>query len=144
MYSRILVPTDFSENSDGALAYAVALASQFKAALHLIHVCQPPVLATGTVDSLVVSVTDWEAELRAAAEKAMTETVGRLPGVAVSTEVAIGSPPACIVASAAEHGVDLIVMGTHGRRGIKRLALGSDAEMVLRSAPVPVLMVRET
>jgi len=74
------------------------------------------------------------------------EKVVRAQGVALESELieTIGGRAAeAIVSQATQWGADLIVMGTSGRRGLRRLALGSDAEMVLRHAPVPVLMVRE-
>ena len=139
----ILVPTDFSQNSEGALSYAAALATQFKATLHLVHVCQVPSLATATMDGVVLPVPEWESEMRAAAEIDMSKLVGRLPDVVVSSEIAVGSPPACIVAAAVEHAVDLIVMGTHGRGSLMHALLGNVAERVVRTAPCPVLTGRQ-
>ena len=139
----ILVPTDFSDHSDGALDYAVALATQFKAALHLVHVYPIPSLAAAAMDGAIVSLPELEAELRTAAETAMAQLVARISGVPVSTEIAVGNPPACIVAVAAERGVDLIVMGTHGRGPFMHLMLGSVAERVVRMAPCPVLTTRQ-
>ena len=138
----ILVPTDFSENSESALDYAAALATQFKAALNLVHVCQVPSLATATMDGVVIPVPGWDSELRAAAEIEMSKLIARLPGLAVSAEIVVGSPPARIVAAAVEHAVDLIVMGTHGRGLLMHALLGSVAERVVRTAPCPVLTVK--
>lgn len=72
------------------------------------------------------------------------QSAARANGVELQVELldSVGGPADQIVAYAKKWGADLIVMGTHGRRGLRRLALGSDAEMVLRSAPVPVLFVR--
>jgi len=139
----ILVPTDFSDNSESALDYAVALATQFKAALHLVHVCQIPSPATAAMDGMIVSLSEWESELRMAAEAAMAKLVARIPGVPVSTEIAVGNPPAGIVTAAVERGVDLIVMGTHGRGPLMHFVMGNVAERVVRMAPCPVLTVRQ-
>ena len=139
----ILVPTDFSENSEGALDYAAALAAQFKAVLHLVHVCQVPFPATATMDAVILPVPAWESEMRAAAETEMAKLVGRLPAVVASSDIAVGSPPVCIVAAAVEHDVDLIVMGTHGRGPLMHALLGSVAERVVRTAPCPVLTVKQ-
>ena len=73
----------------------------------------------------------------------MAKLVTRIQGAVVSTEVAVGSPAACIVAAAIEHGVDLIVMGTHGRGPLMHVMLGNVAERVVRTAPCPVLTVRQ-
>ena len=142
MIKTILVPTDFSENSADAIDYAVELALNFSAALHFVHVCQVPSLATATMDGAIVSLPDWEPQFRSAAEAEMAKLVARLQGVASSSEVAFGSPPACIVAAAIEHGADLIVMGTHGRGAVMHALLGNVAERVVRTAPCPVLTVR--
>ncbi len=139
----ILVPTDFSENSAGAVDYAVALAGLFNASLHLVHVCQVPALATATVDGAIISMPDWEGQLRIAAEAEMAKLVARLAGVAVTTEIAVGTPAARIVAAAVEHDVDLIVMGTHGHGPLLHIVLGNVAERVVRTAPCPVLTVRQ-
>ena len=139
----ILVPTDFSENSAGALDYAVALAGLFGASLHLVHVCQVPTLASATIDGAIISMPEWESQLRVAAEAEMARLVARLPGVAVTTEIAVGTPAACIVAAAVERAVDLIAMGTHGHGPLMHVVLGNVAERVVRTAPCPVLTVRQ-
>jgi universal stress protein A len=139
----ILVPTDFSENSHGALQFAEALARQFGATLHLVHVCQPTTLATGGVDAAFISLPDVEEETRTAAMAEASKLASTLTGLPTTTEIAFGSPAACIVAAAVEHGVDLIVMGTHDRGPIMHMVLGSVAERVVRTAPCPVLTVRE-
>jgi nucleotide-binding universal stress UspA family protein len=139
----ILVPTDFSECSQGALQYAEALARQFGATLHLVHVCHPATLTTGGVDAAFISLPDVEEEMRTAAVAEMSKLAGTLAGIATTSEIAFGSPAACIVAAAVEHGVDLVVMGTHGRGPIMHMVLGNVAERVVRAAPCPVLTVRE-
>jgi nucleotide-binding universal stress UspA family protein len=139
----ILVPTDFSENSAAALQYAEALARQFGATLHLLHVCHPATLASAPVDAPFISMPDLEGDMRAAAAAEMAKITETIAGLAMTTEVAVGSPAACIVAAAVDHDVDLIVMGTHGRGPILHMVLGNVAERVVRSAPCPVLTVRE-
>ena len=140
---KILVPTDFSSNSHGAVKYAEALALRFGAALHLVHVCEPVRLAPAVVDGAFISLPDVEAEMRTAATAEMTKLAGHLAGIVVTTEITFGSPAACIVAAAAARGVDLIVMGTHGRGPLLHMMLGNVAERVVRTAHCPVLTVRE-
>ena len=144
MFTRILVPTDFSATSDTALEYARGLTERFGAALHLVHVLEEPLVATlGNALELpeapeyrTAVVVDAQTRLahraypRASAQPLATTKV--IPGTAASA----------IVNYAAEHAVDLIVMGTHGRTGMAHLMVGSVAEQVVRSAPCPVLTVR--
>ena len=145
MYSRILVPLDGSPIASRGLAQALRLAKALGSALQLLHVVEVRRLLVeaneqATPDRLVDA---WrlagERLLAAAAEEA------RAQGVAV--DATVRADPAqrvsdLIADEARRVGAGLIVMGTHGRRGLLRLALGSDAEAVLRSRPVPVLLVR--
>ena len=139
---NILVPTDLSEGAEQALDYACELASTLGATVHLLNVIGIPVLGvpelgvalTSTViDSLVL---DNQRALDALADqKRPMVTIGE---VLLRT----GDARDVINQTADELGADLIVMGTHGRRGVSRALLGSVAETVVRSAPCPVLTVR--
>ncbi|HTL00186.1 MAG TPA: universal stress protein [Pseudomonadales bacterium] len=148
IYGRILVPVDGSPTSDKGLQEAIKIAKALGSTLRIVHV----------VDELVVDYSgiggtnyyysgDIIEGLREGGKKVLAnaEAVVRKGGLepeAVLLE-AIGGPSSrLIVAQAQEWPADLIVMGTHGRRGIRRLALGSDAEHVLRASPAPVLLVR--
>ena len=145
-FTRILVPTDFSDTSDAALGYARWLAETFGASLHLLHAFEDPYAAGALVPEVYGTVSE---ELREVALKAAENQLQqRLPEAARvplrgTTAVVTGSPAPAIVKYASEHGVDLIVMGTHGRGGMAHLLLGSVAEKVVRTAPCPVLTVRE-
>ena len=144
--TRILVPTDFSETSDAALRYARTLADTFGASLHLLHAFEDPYAAGALAPEVYGTVPQ---ELRdSALELANTNLEERLPAAdreryRGATTVVTGAPAAAIVKYATDHGVDLIVMGTHGRSGVAHLLLGSVAEKVVRTAPCPVLSVRE-
>jgi universal stress protein A len=138
----ILVPTDFSPNSLGALQYAEALARRFGAAVHLLHVCQPATLTAATVEAALIALPDADAESRSAAAAEMEKVRALIADVPVTTEIDLGSPAPCIVAAAVEHAADLIVMGTHGRGPLLHMMLGSVAERVVRAAPCPVLTIR--
>ena len=145
-FTHILVPTDFSLASHAALACAKDLALRFNSRLTLLHAVNDP-LATGvwTPDVYVPATPEIrDGFLRTTKERleAMLTTEERAR-FTVTFEARIGVPAAVIEDFAIEQKIDLIVMGTHGRRGLKRLAMGSDAEMVLRRAPVPVLVVRD-
>jgi nucleotide-binding universal stress UspA family protein len=149
MYQRILVPIDGSETAMLGLNEAIKLAKgQGQGSqLRLFHIVNEFVLdysygaglyGTNLIDSL-----------REGGKKILqqAEAYARQQGVQVDSVLleAIGGPAAdLIVAHAKEWPADLIVMGTHGRRGLRRLALGSDAEGVVRESPVPVLLVHDT
>jgi len=143
--TRILVPTDFSPQSDATLEYAKLLAGRFGASLHLIHVLEDPYatsayatevygyLPPGLKESWQKDADKRLATLLPAAERK------RFDG---STTVIFGRPARAIVEYAESEGIDLIVMGTHGRSGVAHLLLGSVAERVVRTSRCPVLTVR--
>jgi len=147
---RITLPTDFSEPSQRALEWALVVARQFGASLHLFHVlpepvapaAASPVMPTGPIPTAMVSTK----QLLEAVEPRMSELVASCRKLAVPTESQIvhqvGEPLYRPVVNAAiENHSDLIVVGTHGRSGLKRFLLGSVAEGVMRHSPIPVLAV---
>ena len=141
---NILCPTDFSEFSDRAIRYACELAEKFGSELHLLNVLQDyNAVAPGTGETFA-PFTDWLPELR----KQSQEQLAKLPGpewaakVKVHRTTRVGAPIDEITKYATERHIDLIVQGTHGRRGIKHMLLGSVAENIVRYAPCPVLTVR--
>ena len=140
---RILVPIDFSASSRRALDQAAEIAVRFDATIHLIHVCDRPVIRAALMDGYSLSPSDWRQQLGVNAEAQLAEIAGRVRGVRVSTEVLFGRPANVIVETAAKEDADLIVMGTHGHGAMMRVVLGSVAERVVRSAPCAVLTVRE-
>lgn len=147
MYNRILVPVDGSNTALEGLAEALKLAQALHATIKLIHVVNE-LIVDPTLTPSVYYEHDIE-NMRQSGRKALAnaQAMATKHGVEVEVELieTIGARASdCIVAAARRSRADLIVMGTHGRRGWKRLAVGSDAESVLRTAPVPVVMVRET
>jgi len=137
---KILVPIDFSGCSEAALSYAVFLAARLKAAILLTHVMN----WAGHVDfpSIYPLV---DAELRNGVGQALERTVDRWrrEGIPFETHLLNGDPADEIGRAARTFECDLIVMGTHGRKGVAHFLLGSVAERVVRSAPVPVVTVRQ-
>ena len=138
---HILVPTDLSEGAEYALDYACELARLLGAQVHLLNVITIPALGVpelgvaltaSMIDQLVVD------SQKAIDQLAQTHGTASLGQVLVRT----GDARDVINQTAKELGIDLIVMGTHGRRGISRALLGSVAETVVRSAPCAVLTVR--
>jgi nucleotide-binding universal stress UspA family protein len=137
----ILVPLDFSASSNSALDYAMMLAERFTAAIHLVHVCEVPTMMT--MDAYAVASLDWNQKLGEAAERELETVAARLNDKKVSTEVLFGNPARCIVTAATTNQADLVVMGTHGHGAVMHLLMGNVAERVVRTAPCPVLTVRE-
>ena len=137
---RILVAHDFSETADRALDYAIGVAKKFGARITVLHVCD--ILAYGVPDAMVASL-DWSAE----AEQVASDTLVGIVEQAAHSDVVVegvlrrGLAWEAITALAAEIGADLVVMGTHGRRGLARAVLGSVAEKMVRMSPCPVLTV---
>jgi nucleotide-binding universal stress UspA family protein len=145
MYARILVPLDGSATAQRGLAEAIALAGRLGSTLHLLNVVDARYLVADA--SLYAPPTQLLGDWQAAGEKLLTDAVAQAQAKGVKTDSIVVCDPGqrvcdLILAEARKTGAELIVMGTHGRRGFSRLTLGSDAELVLRESPVPVLLIR--
>jgi len=145
MYSRILVPVDGSATSRTGLDEAIKLARLAGARLKVVHVVDELVL-DGGYGPMAISESVIDA-MRESGRKVLEDAVSlarkQLADVESELIETIGRRAAdTIVDVARQWQAELIVMGTHGRRGLRRLVVGSDAEAVLRTSPVPVLMVR--
>lgn len=136
MFTRILAAVDFSAPSDAALAHARVLATAFDARLHLLHVLPNVFLRAVVGDPRDIESTVVDRML----DRAHTGD-GREPRLVAAVERS-DDPADEIVRYARTHAIDLIVMGTHGRRGVAHALMGSVAEQVVRGAPCPVLTVR--
>lgn len=138
MYKKILVPLDESASAEAALPHAQAIAKQFGAELVLVSVIVPPLSGD---PSATKAITDAEADEDKSylAQKAAELTKS---GLRVSTRLLEGLVSESIVAAAKSAGADMIVMGTHGRTGLRHLVMGSVAEVVVQHASVPVVLVR--
>lgn len=145
MYQRILVPVDDSVTAQQGLAEAIQLAADQRAQVRVVHVLSDvhltalPAHGLATDQALQSLRHAAGAILERAAAAARSAGVGAETAVIEQHRYQIGE---AIVKEAEHWQADLIVMGTHGRRGIARAVLGSDAEYVLRHTPVPVLLVR--
>ncbi len=147
VYRKILVPVDGSPASNRGLIEAMALARNQGATLRLVHVLDELILGPGA--EAVVYLGNTVDLLREAGEQivAKAEAAAQASGLeseSVILETTGGRAADAIVAEARAWGADLIVLGTHGRRGARRLVMGSDAEEIVRTTPVPVLLVRMT
>jgi nucleotide-binding universal stress UspA family protein len=145
MYKRILVPLDGSDTAQRGLSEALGLARSLGATLHLLHVVADPQwlvdpMALGAPLTLHQEMHRFGEELLAKAAQVCSAA-----GVAAQTRLRDGAgstPGRLIVEEAVAAGCNAIVMGTHGRKGVSRMLLGSDASWVVHSSPVPVLLVR--
>jgi nucleotide-binding universal stress UspA family protein len=146
LYERILVPVDDSRTSNRGLQEAVRIAKACGSCLRLVHVIdeflavQDSAYAFGTDDFIET--------LRVGGKKALERAAALVAKAGVPAETRLvesmrARVAEVIVKDAGKWRADLIVMGTHGRRGVSHLILGSDAELVIRSSTVPVLLVRD-
>lgn len=143
MFKRILVPVDGSDTSNKALTAALQLARTVGASVRLVHAMDELVYLSGRESSLDVGGI-WREQATRILDGAMA--MAGSAGVPAEQELieAPGSRLGELVAKAASQWkADLIVVGTHGRRGVGRVLLGSGAEQIIRSAPVPVLVIRD-
>ncbi len=146
MYKRILVPVDGSNTSDIALREAIQSVSDRNAEFRIIHVIEDPVPVW---DVEFLNLNEIREALRQTGRQilAKAEAVARDAGIKAETGLIESTPAGARIASviAAEAKAwpaDLIVIGTHGRRGVDHLLMGSVAEGVVRISPVPVLLIR--
>jgi nucleotide-binding universal stress UspA family protein len=142
---NVLVATDFGAASTAALRYARELARPFGATLHVLHVAETGAMSTLGVEMYVPLPSDFEADGEREARRRLD---GFLNGPArdvrtIPVVVPSISPARTIIDYAAEHDIDLIVMGTHGRGAVAQFVMGKVAERVVRGAACPVLTVKE-
>lgn len=137
---HILVPTDFSESAEAAVRYAVELAKQVGARVTLLHVVEIPIYTYSTSAYLSADFSKTiEEAAQARLEQALAELRKALPE---AQSMLVSGPPGDAIRNAvASEGADLVVMGTHGRRGLAHAMLGSVAEKTVRVSNVPVLVV---
>ncbi|MEC4684131.1 MAG: universal stress protein [Nitrospirota bacterium] len=140
---KILFPTDFMEGTTQAIPYAVDLAKKYGARLYIIHVIHEVTRATGLYVPHI-AVDELYKTMQVEAEKEITRVyLEELRGFEdVEYKVLTGIPYEEIINFAEENAMDMIVMGTHGRKGLDRLFFGSTAEKVVKGAHCPVLTVR--
>jgi nucleotide-binding universal stress UspA family protein len=145
MYEKIVVPVDGSSTSDLGLSEAIKLARLTGARLVLLHAIDTVAVAA-IPDAAAAAARLFEA-MRESGEQILSRAGGMAANAGVAAESVLldtlsGRVSDLVVEEARKRHADLIVMGTHGRRGVGRVLLGSDAEQVVRNASVPVLLVR--
>lgn len=134
---KIMFPTDFSVHAQAALDTAASIARQRGATLWIVHVEEPPAIY-GEAESPSSVERYWRRDL----ERALQEVTPTRPDVPCEYTLLTGAPASALVNAAEEAGAEMIVMATHGRRGLSRLLMGSVAEQVVRTAKCPVLVVK--
>ena len=144
MYTRILVPVDGSSASARGLDEAIELARHLKARIRLVHVVEPWVMVQAETPATLHQVAE---NIRSAGAGLLEECAKKVTNAGIQVDAELietfgDSAGECIVEKAKAVDADLIVCGTHGRRGIRRMLMGSDAEYIVRRAPAPVLLVR--
>jgi nucleotide-binding universal stress UspA family protein len=142
---KILFATDFSDCAKVAQEYALSFANQFHAELHVVHVLTDMALMTPNLGMALPLPPDYILELKNDAKKSLDTLfpgAGKAGRPVIIRSLRTGNPFLEIVKYAEENGVDLIVMGTHGRGALMHLLMGSVAENVVRKAGCPVLSVR--
>jgi nucleotide-binding universal stress UspA family protein len=140
---KILHPTDFSSGADPAAELAIEMARKYGAELLLLHAHSPPIYI-GAFGDAYAAPPDVIDKLQSDVERALHKLHERAEGAGIRTEsiTVDGIASDVILAVARSHHIDLIVMGTHGRTGLKHFLLGSVAERVVRTADCPVMTVR--
>jgi nucleotide-binding universal stress UspA family protein len=140
MYERILVPTDGSPAAEAAVEQAVSLAAQYDATIHALYVVDTSAYSTLEAGAEVI-INALEDE----GEKAVGDIAAAAADADVEAETTVtaGTAYRSILGYVDDHDIDLVVMGTHGRRGLDRYLLGSVTERIVRTATVPVLTVRQ-
>jgi nucleotide-binding universal stress UspA family protein len=140
---RILVPHDFSDTAERALSFALDLAERLGAGVIVLHAYDAPVLGFPDGTAALPALVELTGQIQSAAAAALEGVARRVRSRGVPLDTVLRQGPAWseIDAAARELGADLIVMGTHGRRGVSRALMGSVAEKVVRTAPCPVLTV---
>jgi nucleotide-binding universal stress UspA family protein len=146
-YRRILVPVDGGRTSNIGLREAIRLAKGQHASLQLVHVVDEHYVLSGGMD-VGARIDDILPALMQGGRQVLRkgEALVKRQGLSCSTvllETPTGPAASAIVRQAKKWRADLIVIGTHGRRGVRRLLMGSDAEEIVRSSPVPVMLVRK-
>jgi nucleotide-binding universal stress UspA family protein len=139
-FKNILVPVDFGEPSDNAVRIAVDLAKQFRASLTLVHTWEIPAYVYAGVE---VAAVDLYHPMRDVAQRQLDDALAKVKKDVPDAKavLACGTPWREILAAIERVRPDLVVMGTHGRRGITRALLGSVTEKIVRTSPAPVLTV---
>ncbi|MEE9928431.1 universal stress protein [Microvirgula aerodenitrificans] len=148
MYTRILVPIDGSSTAERGLDAAMDLAARLDATIRIVHIVDPHVTVVG-LDGMTETINDFVAQLVEEGKQLLDDAKQKVTARGLKVEAYLynhvhHTVAATIVEEARAWPADMIVIGSHGRRGVSRAVLGSDADKIACTSPVPVLMVRDT
>jgi len=141
--NKILFPTDFSEFNTAALNYASRLAAESGALLYIVHVNEQSALNASMGEASYLYASQWEGDVRKTIQDQLSRVRPTATNVTFEHVCLDGAPVEELLEFAKREGVDLIVMGSHGRTGLSRLLMGSIAEGVVRRSECPVLVVKQ-
>ncbi|MFO0667675.1 MAG: universal stress protein [Polyangiaceae bacterium] len=138
-FKHIVIATDFGEPSEHAVEVGLAIAAKFDATVTLLHAVWIPPLANAYVEGLPWPVDAYDE----AAKKGLSEALAKAKALhpKVESKLIAGEPARTIIETSRDEHADLLVLGTHGRRGLSHVVMGSVAERVVRQSEVPVLTV---
>jgi nucleotide-binding universal stress UspA family protein len=141
----ILVPCDFSKPAKNAFRFALDMAAQANATVHLLNVMELPVLHDTVIMPVLSFEEDFLKEIEEKTKKEMRKTVEKYANedVKVISEIKMGPLFDTILNYVGENSIDTIVMGSHGASGLKEIIIGSNAEKIVRRSPVPVIVVKD-
>jgi len=147
MYKRIAVAIDGSKTSDAALSEAIKLAGEMKSTLLLLHVCEELPIMTVPDDMMSVQIPEIMKVIEGSARSLLKKSKGQVASQEIAVETKLvestGDRMGTIISEEAQKwNADLLVVGTHGRKGFEHLIMGSVAEGVIRTAAIPVLLIR--
>lgn len=142
MFKKILFPIDFSETSLRTLGYVLEIANKFDSEIYLLYITRDLTYFT-ELDVPHPSIYSFNQDIKKGAEKKMRDFCEvNLLNKAATCKTMVGEPASEIVNFIKENGINLVVMGTHGRQGLSRVVFGSVAARVIRTSPVPVMTIR--
>jgi nucleotide-binding universal stress UspA family protein len=142
----VLVPCDFSQTALNAFSFALDVAERSEAVIHLVHVIDvPTVYDAAFVPAMPVDTTVYnDLEAKAGEEFRKIIDKHRSSGIHMEAKLAYGSPEKVLLDYIQTAGIDVVIMGSHGARGLRELLIGSTAEKIIRHATVPVMVIKDT
>lgn len=142
MFKRILFPVDFSEVQEGMIEYVLTTAEKFQSEIFILYVARDLTYFT-ELDVPHPSIYSFHQDIQKGAEKKMKEFCdSNFMEKSYSSHILVGDPATEVVNFIEENGIDLVIMGTHGRQGLNRIVFGSMAEKIARHSPVPILIIK--
>ncbi|MBW2092677.1 MAG: universal stress protein [Deltaproteobacteria bacterium] len=142
MFKKILFPIDFSEVQEDMIDYVLTTAEKFESEIYILYVVRDLTYFT-ELDVPHPSIYSFNQDIQKGAEKKMKAFCDEhFQGKKYSYHILVGDPATEVVNFIEENGIELVIMGTHGRQGLNRIVFGSMAEKIARNSPVPILIIK--